>query len=128
MGKVIRTMAEPDAILTALDERVRKIAEEVVRGLDVTPARPAPANILDEKAQREVQEQILISHKSYLTRAEVAKYLGVSERSVAEWSARPLDQNPFPAAYAGGDPRYRRAAVDEWAVAEARRQRMRLAG
>lgn len=58
----------------------------------------------------------------------MAIYLDVSERSVGEWSARPMEQNPLPCGNAGGEPRYRREAVDEWLERENQRRRLKLAG
>lgn len=118
-----------DSLLEQLDERMRRIAEEVVRESDSGRATaPGAAELVDEETRRKVAEQLLLSNKSYLTRAEAAAYLGVSERSIKEWSARAADHNPFPEVRAGADPRYRRAAVDEWVEREGQRQRLRLAG
>lgn len=116
-----------DRLLEQLDERIKRVVAEALSARE-EEATPARADALDSQTERAIREQVLIANKTYLTRAEAAKYLGVSERSIAEWSARPTDQNPFPVSYAGGDPRYKRAAVDEWAVAEARRQRLKLVG
>lgn len=91
-------------------------------------AAVAAADLLDEETRQAVQEQILLAHKTYLTRKEAAKYLGVSERSIAEWAARPANQNPFPEANAGGQPRAKRTAIDEWTERERDRQRLKLAG
>ncbi|HEX8354068.1 MAG TPA: helix-turn-helix domain-containing protein [Pyrinomonadaceae bacterium] len=119
-----------DSLLEQLDERMRRIAEDVVRGAADRhePKSSAAANLLDDEARREIQEQTLISNKNYLTRREAAKYLGVNERSIKEWSDRPVDQNPLPEVRAGADPRYRRTALDEWLEREGQRQRLRLAG
>lgn len=118
-----------DALLDQLDERIRRIVAEAFSSRrDDVQAKPSPADALDETTRRTIREQTVIANKTYLTRSEAAKYLSVSERSIAEWSARPPEQNPLPVSYAGGEPRYRRTAVDEWAVAEARRQRLKLAG
>jgi hypothetical protein len=114
-----------DGLLEQLDERIRRVVTETLASREEVPA-PASGDLLDDRAKQTIREQAVIANKTYLTRAEAAKYLGVSERSIAEWSARPADQNPFPVSYAGGDPRYKRAAVDEWAAAEARRQRLKL--
>ncbi|MET0650193.1 MAG: helix-turn-helix domain-containing protein [Pyrinomonadaceae bacterium] len=116
-----------DSLLEQLDERIRRVVAEALASRE-EKAAPSGAASLDAQTERIIREQVLIASKTYLTRAETAKYLGVSERSIAEWSARPTDQNPFPAAYAGGEPRYKRAAVDDWTVAEGRRQRLKLAG
>lgn len=118
-----------DALLEQLDERIRRIVAEALASGDERAGRAAAAaDVLDDVSRKVIREQTVIANKTYLTRAEAAKYLGVSDRSIAEWAARPLDQNPFPVSYAGGDPRYKRVAVDEWATAEARRQRLKLAG
>ena len=117
-----------DSLLEQLDERIRRVvAEALAAGEGHTkPGAVAASDMLDEASLRAIREQAVIANKTYLTRAEAAKYLGVSDRSIAEWAARPPDQNPFPSSYAGGDPRYKRSAVDEWAAAEARRQRLKL--
>ncbi len=114
-----------DALLEQLDARIRRVVAEALASRE-EKAAPSGADALDAQTERVIREQVLIANKTYLTRAEAAKYLGVSDRSIAEWSARPADQNPFPSSYAGGDPRYKRAAVDEWAISEARRQRLKL--
>ena len=82
----------------------------------------------DPETQRLINQHRLIAQKTYLTRKEAAVYLSVSERSIAEWSVRPPDQNPFPEENAGGEPRYRRAAIDEWTRREKQRQRLKVAG
>lgn len=116
-----------DTLLEQLDERIRHVVAEALASREERSG-PAPSDALDEATRQAIREQTVIANKTYLTRSDAAKYLGVSERSIAEWSARPPDQNPFPSAYAGGEPRYKRVAVDEWTVAEARRQRLKLAG
>lgn len=117
-----------DALLEQLDERIRRVVAEALSSGEERAGGASAADVLDDVTRKAIREQTVIANKTYLTRAEAAKYLGVSERSIAEWAARPPDQNPFPISYAGGDPRYRRTAVDEWATAEARRQRLKLAG
>jgi hypothetical protein len=119
MSVELEKLFSPD-VLAAFDERAASIAGQVA------PARLQPQDVLDEETRRAVAEQVLISNKTYLTRAEAAKYLDVSERSIKEWSARATDHNPFPEVRAGADPRYRRVAIDEWAEAEGRRQRLKL--
>ena len=86
-----------------------------------------PGDVLDDETRQAIREQAVIAHKSYLTRKEAAKYLGVSERAVADWAARPAGQNPFPERRAGGEPRYKRDEVDAWVERKARRQRLKLA-
>lgn len=98
----------------------------------VTPASAVPValspNAVDEATQEQINQYCLLAHKPYLSRKEAAIYLGISERSIGEWSARPPDQNPFPEARAGGEPRTKRTAIDEWAERERQRQRLKLAG
>ena len=109
-------------------ESLREVVREVLAE-EAQPRRAAPSvELLDDETRRAVQEQMLLAHKTYLTRKEAAKYLAVSERSISEWVARPVGQNPFPEQRAGGEPRYKRADIDEWAEREAQRQRLKLAG
>lgn len=115
------------ALLFALEGRMRRIAEEVAHGDGGAPPA-SPLELIDEKTRCEISEHALLSHKTYLTRKEAAKYLSVSERSISEWAARPLDQNPFPERHAGSEPRARRTDIDEWAARENQRQRLKLAG
>lgn len=128
MGVELEKLFGPD-MLGAFDERARRVAEDVLHKIDGRRgSAPGTNDLVDEETRRQVAEQLLLSNKSYLTRAEAAAYLGVSERSIKEWSARAVDANPFPEVRAGADPRYRRVAVDEWAEREGQRQRLRLAG
>ncbi|HJQ31686.1 MAG TPA: tyrosine-type recombinase/integrase [Pyrinomonadaceae bacterium] len=106
-----------DALLEKLDERMRRIAEEVAREAGPAPTSvPMTTDLIDEKTRRQIAEQLLLSNKHYLTRAQAAAYLGVSQRSIKEWADRPADQNPFPEVRAGADPRYKRTAIDQWTV------------
>lgn len=107
-------------------EALREVVREVLA--EEVPPQRAATDLIDEETRRAVQEQTLLAHKNYLTRKEAAKYLGVSERAVAEWAARPPGHNPFPECRAGGEPRYKREDVDDWAEREAQRQRLKLAG
>ncbi len=109
-------------------ESLREVVREVLAEEAPSPRAAASSDFLDEETRQAIREQKLLAHKTYLNRREVSKYLGVSERAVAEWAARPPAQNPFPECRAGGEPRYKRDEVDAWAAAEARRQRLKLAG
>jgi hypothetical protein len=110
-----------------VDERIRRILREVM-------AEPqergsvALSDPVDEKTREQISQYLLVSSKPYLKRKEAAIYLDCSERSIAEWSARAVGDNPFPVSNAGGEPRYKRERIDEWAECEAQRQRLRLAG
>ena len=93
-----------------------------------TMAAAPQSNAPDEETQEMINQYALISHKPYLTRKEAAIYLNVSERSIAEWAARPAEQNPFPESYAGGEPRARRERIDEWTAREQLRRRLKAVG
>jgi hypothetical protein len=108
-------------------ESLRELVREVLSE-EAPPQRPsASAELLDEETRRDVQEQVRIASRTYLTRGEAAKYLGVSEKSIGEWSKRPQNENPFPERNAGGEPRYKRTDIDEWAERERRRRTLKLA-
>lgn len=119
----------------AMNEQTLKLLEDpegFIRGVIEEAVKPLAAqgvsDLLDDATRTALREQALIANKTYLTRREAAKYLSVSERSIAEWAARPHDQNPFPERRAGGEPRTRRSDIDEWADRESQRQRLKLAG
>ena len=99
----------------SLDERATAPAK-------VSPATPEP---LDERTKNKIAQYALLAHKPYLTRKEAAAYLDVSPRSIAEWSARPPDENPFPEGRAGGEPRTKREEIDKWVEREGARRRLR---
>ncbi len=110
----------------ALREVVREVLAE--EGAQPKAGDRAAGEIVDEETRRAIQEQVLLAHKTYLTRKEAAKYLNVSERSIAEWAARAVGDNPFPEVRAGGEPRSRRSDIDAWAAKEKQRQGLKLAG
>ncbi|MGB9182413.1 MAG: helix-turn-helix domain-containing protein [Pyrinomonadaceae bacterium] len=116
--------------LAALRALIEREVECRVRPLEEALRARASTNqdLCDDHTRELIKEQLLLAHKTYLTRKEAAKYLGVSERSIAEWAARPPDQNPFPESYAGGEPRTKRERIDEWAERERARQRLKLVG
>jgi excisionase family DNA binding protein len=118
--------------MSVLIEEIEAIARRVYRQekeheLGSRPPE-AESTLLDSETQDKINQYLLISHKPYLTRKEAAVYLNVSERSIAEWAARPSDQNPFPESRAGGEPRVRRESIDEWAAREGARRRLRAVG
>ena len=117
-----------DALLEQFDERMRRIAEDVVRRADNWRGAAPVADLVDEQTRQVIAEQVLISHKTYLTRAEAAKYLQVSRKSIGDWSKRPSGENPFPERNAGGEPRYKRTDIDEWAERERRRLTLKPVG
>lgn len=115
-----------------IDETIEAIARRVYRQekereQEAGPAERA-AGILDDATQERINQYQLISHKPYLTRREAALYLDVSERSIAEWAARPPDRNPFPECRAGADARVKREHIDQWAEREGMRRKMKAAG
>lgn len=81
--------------------------------------------VIDDATQERINTYELIARKPYLNRKETALYLDVSERSIIEWSNRPMNENPFPETFAGGNPRYQRKAIDEWILKERGRMRLR---
>lgn len=109
-------------------ETLRQVVREVLAEEATPQGAGSFAELLDDETRQAIREQAVIAHKSYLSRKEVAKYLAVSERAVAEWAARAVAENPFPERRAGGEPRYKREEVDAWAEREARRRRLKLAG
>lgn len=114
-------------LVNVIEEIARRVYHEE-RGREPdssAPERHSPAP--DAATLARINLYLLVSHKPYLTRKEAALYLDVSERSLAEWASRPVDQNPLPESRAGGEPRYRRSALDEWAERERQRQRLKLA-
>lgn len=108
-------------------ESLRQVVREVLAEEAPPRTASASADFLDDETRRDVQEQVRIANKTYLTRAEAAKYLGVSEKSVGEWSKRAPAENPFPELNAGGEPRYKRTDIDGWAERERRRRTLKLA-
>jgi hypothetical protein len=116
-----------DDLNQILDGRIRRIIKEVLAEPELRPSTGAPA-VVDEATREKVSQYLLVSAKPFLKRKEAAIYLDCSERSIAEWSARAVGDNPFPVSNAGGEPRYKREKIDEWVTAEAQRQRLRLAG
>lgn len=91
--------------MSALIEEIEAITRRVYRQEreheQVARSPELEITLLDRETQDRINQYFLISHKPYLTRREAAVYLDVSERSVAEWAARPADQNPFPEGRAG---------------------------
>jgi DNA-binding transcriptional regulator YiaG len=116
--------------MSQLEQEIERIAEPVAERVARKVLAETPRNSVgevDAETQQLISQHALISKKTYLTRKEAAVYLSVSERSVAEWSARPADQNPFPEENAGSEPRYKRALIDAWTQREGQRQRLKLA-
>jgi hypothetical protein len=122
----------PDAesnLLTGFQTLIERAVEARVRPLEETIKHlRGGATELDEATLERIRLFSLVSHKPYLTKKEAALYLDVSERSIGEWTSRPVSQNPLPAGYAGGEPRYQRQKMDEWAEREAQRRRLKMAG
>lgn len=85
----------------------------------------APAPEFDGETLAKIRLYELISRKPYLTKAEAALYLDVSEKSIEEWSARADRDNPFPEDRAASVPRYNRMKIDAWVEREARLRRDR---
>lgn len=111
------------------DPAIKEIERIVERTLSQRQPAALPMaasrEILDETTIERIKQFNFVSNKPYLTKKELAIYLDVSERSIAEWIAMPMDQNPLPVSNAGGAPRFKRERVDEWAEREAQRRRLR---
>ncbi|HKC63801.1 MAG TPA: helix-turn-helix domain-containing protein, partial [Pyrinomonadaceae bacterium] len=107
-----------------LDKKIEDVVERVLsqRQANPSPTMP-PREALDETTIERIKQFNLVSNKPYLTKKELAIYLDVSERSIGEWTARAVEQNPLPVSNAGGEPRFKRERVDEWAEREAQRRR-----
>jgi hypothetical protein len=116
-----------DDLNSVFDNRIRSIVREELAEVGAGQPTTSPVTI-DDKAQEQINQYLLISNKPYLNRKEAALYLDCSERSIAEWSARPVGDNPFPVSNAGSEPRYKRERIDEWAVKESTRRRLKIAG
>ena len=107
----------------SIEQIIEEIANRVYDEREAERPRTSQAMLLDAEAHRAIKQLSLIAHKPYLTRREAAIYLDISERSIGEWVKRQDDQNPFPESSAGGEPRYRREKIDEWAERENKRRR-----
>ena len=93
------------------------------RDAERKPAAPSDSQ-LDDEALKTIRQYEIISRKPYLTQAECALYLDVSDKSIQEWAQRPDEDNPFPEERAGSAPRYNRMKVDAWVEREARLRRL----
>lgn len=115
-------------LLTGFQALIERAVEARVRPLEETIKNlRGGAAELDETTLERIRLFSLVSHKPYLTKKEAALYLDVSERSISEWTVRPVNQNPLPASYAGSEPRYQRQQIDEWARREAQRKHLKMA-
>lgn len=93
---------------------------------------------IEESIEKSVQQAIaplskevrdlndkLNSMLTVMTITETAAYFKVTEQSIWNWVNRLSDDNPLPIRYAGGNPRFNLAEVDEWSIREAERKRKR---
>jgi hypothetical protein len=125
---MIKVMTDAEStLLIGIQALIEREVNRRVRPLEETIKNSRGGSEVDEETSQAVREQVLIANKTWLTRKEAAKYLNVSERSIAEWAVRPQDQNPFPESSAGSEPRTRRDRIDEWADRERQKQRLKLA-
>ena len=107
-----------------LREFVRREARAVFGELIPTRLPEVAQKVeLDDETRKQIRRYAVLAHKPYLTKAEAALYLDVSEKSVEEWSARADADNPFPEDRAASAPRYNRMKIDGWVEREARRRR-----
>lgn len=119
---------EMSVLIEEIEAIARRVFREEKEDEQTSRSPESEITLLDRETQDKINQYFLISHKPYLTRREAAVYLDVSERSIAEWAARPADQNPFPESRAGGEPRVRRESIDEWAAREGTRRRLKAVG
>jgi hypothetical protein len=97
-------------------KQIEEIAARSARHV-LSEAKPM-ASQPDDDTREQIRQFQLLAHKPYLNKRECALYLGVSERSIEEWSLRPPDENPFPAGSCGTHLRAKRERVDEWVINE----------
>lgn len=113
--------------MSELEDNLKSFVEAIVAERLASLPRPEPAPV-DSETQQQIAQHELIAHKTYLNKKEIALYLGCSERSIEDWSARAPNDNPLPAGYAGSDMRAKRENLDKWVEGEAQRKRLKLVG
>jgi hypothetical protein len=112
--------------MSALEDNLKSFIEAIVEERLASLPRIVPTAI-DEDVQKQIAQHQLIANKTYLNKKEIALYLGCSERSVEDWSARAPKDNPLPVGYVGSDMRAKRESLDRWVEGEAQRKRLKLA-
>lgn len=110
----------------SLEEVIQKMVDDAVDARSASLPRPI-AGTLDDETKKQIAQYEIIAHKTYLTKKEIALYIGCSDRSVEEWAARAQKDNPLPVGYAGSDMRAKRENLDKWIEREAQRKRLKLA-
>lgn len=112
--------------MSALEQTIKDLVNSIVDERLASQPRPAP-NTVDQDTQKQIAQYELLAHKPFLTKKEIALYLGCSERSVEDWAARAVADNPLPVGYAGSEMRAKREKLDKWTETEAQRKRLKLA-
>jgi hypothetical protein len=112
-----------------IEHTIEEICRRIYRNMQSSDQaqRPSSSDVLDEPTLQKIRQFTILSNKPYLTKKDAAIYLDVSERSITEWASRPPEQNPLPVSNAGGEPRFRREKIDEWAERENQLRRLKLA-
>lgn len=119
-----------DRLVKIVDLLFEEIDAAVERRLGSVenPSAPRPAGIVVDDATRETIQQFqVLCQKPYLDKEEAAIYLGCSGRSLDEWAARPVTDNPLPVGFAGSHMRVKREKLDQWVEREAQRKRLKMA-
>lgn len=112
----------------SLEEVIQKMVDDAVDARSASlPHTGSPRGVIDEETKKQIAQYEIIAHKTYLTKKEIALYIGCSDRSVEEWAARAQKDNPLPVGYAGSDMRAKRENLDKWIEREAQRKRLKLA-
>jgi len=111
--------------MSALEDTIKDLVNSIVD--ERIASLPRPTSSLDDETRKQIAQYELLAHKTYLNKKEIALYLSCSERSVEEWAARGVNDNPLPVGYAGSDMRGKRESLDKWTEREAQRKRLKLA-
>lgn len=112
--------------MSALEQTIKDLVNSIVDDRLALLPRSVPSPI-DADTQRQIAQYELLAHKTYLNKKDIALYLGCSERSVEDWAARAVADNPLPVGYAGSEMRAKREKLDKWTETEAQRKRLKLA-
>lgn len=105
----------------SVEDAIKEIVASVVDERLAALPRSRPSAAPDEETQAMIRQLEIVAVKPYLNKKELMLYLDCSDRSIEEWSQRPLDKNPLPVVRAGRDLRIKREKADEWMEREGER-------
>lgn len=111
--------------MSAIEKTIQDLVNAVVD--ERLASLPRLTSSLDDATRKQIAQYELLTHKPYLNKKEIALYLSCSERSIEEWAARGMKDNPLPVGYAGSEMRAKRESLDKWTETEAQRKRLKLA-